>query len=169
MRNTKVLTFVALIAAVAAQVQHYATPYSFSHASSLAPLKVSVFPTVDVAQLIEEDAKTPKDVPLRFGLPMNPKDLNITIDGIWENMVSASGSVWRLRVALPGAVSVGVTFDQFHIPHGGMLFAYNEDGQHMAGAFTHRNNKPDSQFQIRYKCYLIHFSCHHSVASLFLL
>ncbi|MBN2227463.1 MAG: trypsin-like peptidase domain-containing protein [candidate division Zixibacteria bacterium] len=130
-----------------AQISEGGTPYSFSHTlrTSRVNLSASVMETVDVAAFLAEDSsEMGKDIPYRFGAPF---DVNYTPQnsGTWEELPDGSG-LWRLKISSPGAYSINLLFDDFHIPENARLFIYNEDGSHVIGAFTRRNNKEHGQF-----------------------
>jgi len=140
-----VVTATALSGAVtvAAQVSEGGTPPSFGKAVGAAIDRYVTAP-IDVAALLEEDARTPKDVPFRFGYPFDVR-LGLDNAGTWE--VLADGSrLWRLQIECPGAASINLIFDRFWLPDGARLFIYNADRSHVIGAFTSRNNKDYGSF-----------------------
>ena len=55
---------------------------------------------------------------------------------------------WRLRVAAPGATSIGVGFTRYHMPPGGRLFIFTPDYQEILGPFTDAYNADDGQLWV---------------------
>ncbi|MGD9930268.1 MAG: trypsin-like peptidase domain-containing protein [Mangrovibacterium sp.] len=76
--------------------------------------------------------------PFRFAHAI-PVSLNPMNSGNWYEMEGIR--VWQLRVTSPGAKSLNVIFDRFHLPDGARLFLYSADKSDVIGAFTSANNK----------------------------
>ncbi len=133
----------AFISVSFAQVSAGGEPYSFSH-NVRGEIQTVTMPEVDVESLLMEDEDAPKDEPFRFGYP-NPVNYNLTNSGTWEDLPDGS-RLWRLRIVSPGAQSINLIYDRFHLPPGGEFFVYNEDRTTVYGAFTEQNNKPHYEF-----------------------
>lgn len=122
-------------------------PYSVKHAG-LVPENVPVLlmPEIDIDALRAEDQITDnyKDIPWRFGKNI---DLQISrgVDGVEEILLDGS-RLWRIAVHSPGALTINLLFDRFHLPPGAELFVYNEDKSQILGAFTEMNNQDDLLF-----------------------
>lgn len=141
----KTIAFFALaIGCVLAQVQEYGIPYSLANPEKMRTVNFERLPVPDVESAIAEDLAAPKDVPFRFGLEVAVNQEN---QGVWEK--TSHGHVWRYSLYAPGAVTIGVVFDEFHIPEEGQLFIYNQARDHILGAFTKMNNKPDRRLVVR--------------------
>ncbi len=133
--------------AILAQISEGGTPYSFSNTmrTSRVNLSTSVMETVDIAAFLAEDsADMGKDIPSRFGAPFDV-DYTLQNSGTWEDLPDGSG-LWRLKISSSGAYSINLLFDEFYLPEGARLYVYNEDGSHVIGAFTWRNNKENGSF-----------------------
>jgi hypothetical protein len=108
-----------------------------------------VLPTPDVARLRAEDeadrlAGTPK--PYRYGA-VQPLGLGLETHGRWDE---AQGTlVWRLEIASPGALSLGVLFDSFDLPAGAELFLYDPARRHVLGAYTEANEDASGALAIQ--------------------
>lgn len=124
----------------AAQVSAGGSPPSFSLALTT-QIPTALMPPVDPVALLAEDEQAPKDEPYRFG---TPHDVQLTLAnaGVWTELPDG-GRIWRLRIASPGAYSINLLYDRFHIPAGGQLFIYNDDRSQVIGAFTSYNNWVD--------------------------
>jgi hypothetical protein len=99
----------------------------------------AVLPTVDVAELLAEDAER-GPFPLVYG-EVIATDLGLGGDaGVWEPVPETGAVVWRLRIVSPGARSLGVVFTAYDIPIGGQVFLYDDAKSRVLGAFTDGNN-----------------------------
>lgn len=128
--------------AATAQVGSGGQPPSFTtDLSEIVP--TAEMPPVDVQAYMTEDAQAGKDTPYRFGAP-HDVSLNPDNAGVWSSV--PGGRVWRLRISSPGAHSINILYDQFHMPEGGEFFVYNDDRDYLIGAFTDYNNKADGWF-----------------------
>lgn len=93
-------------------------------------------PAVDAEALIVEDearyASGAKG-PYRFGFN-HSTDLGTENNGTWYERENGD-RIWRLSIACPGALSINFRFAEYHVPHGGLVFVYNDLGDQL-GAFT---------------------------------
>lgn len=69
--------------------------------------------------------------------------------GTWEYLPDGS-RLWRLRLQVPGALALGVYFDEFQLEEGSSLFLYNEDRTQIIGAFTAMNNHSSGYFATQF-------------------
>ena len=143
------LILAAVFAQSAAQLEVFGSPKSFDSNGlySQEVLPVHVMQTVNVADLMAEDANEPKDVPFRFAFPLQT-NLSAATHGKWISE-DVEGNIWRLRIACPGATSIGLVFKKFRLPSKAKLFVYDDHRTHVLGAFTSLNNKPSGSFSIR--------------------
>jgi len=129
------------------QIMQGGTPLSFEMGEKSISMHVPmiVMPEIDIEALRAEDAilDNHKDIPWRFG-----ENIEVSIDlknsGIVEEV--PGGRLWRTAIVSPGAVSINLLFDNFHIPHGATLFIYNIEKTDVIGAFTEFNNQEDRIF-----------------------
>lgn len=77
---------------------------------------------------------------LPFAIPRK-LELSPTSSGVWSD-VQGQGQLWQLEIISPGARSIGLRLEQYHLPEGSALYLQGEDGR-IRGAFTHYNNSPD--------------------------
>jgi len=93
-------------------------------------------PAVDADALIAADearyANGAKG-PYRFGFN-HGTDLGTDNSGTWHERENGD-RIWRLSIACPGALSINFRFAEYHVPHGGLVFVYNDLGDQL-GAFT---------------------------------
>lgn len=132
-----------------AQVSIGGTPMSFFYENLSKEISSVRMPAVDVQKLLEEDrinAEHIFDLPYRFGSVTNV-NYNFNNSGTW-NVLPDGSRIWRLRITSEGALSVYAAFNNFYLPEGAKLFAYNEDKTYVLGAFTHLNNPADFKFAI---------------------
>lgn len=99
----------------------------------------------DVNKAREEDAITDqyKDIPWRFGLPVSVS-FNTLNSGIW--FTEKNMAVWRLKIRIPGAKSLNVNYNKFHMPEGAKFFVYSPRKKSILGAFTSFHHNPDGRF-----------------------
>ena len=107
----------------------------------LEAVQVLEAPGIDVAALLDEDRNgESRDTPLRFASPFvlsaTPAD-----HGSWEDSIDGRNSVWRLRVASAGAVSLSLGFERYLMPPGGRMLVYTPDYAEIAGPFTDADNE----------------------------
>ena len=144
--NKYLFSAIVLIAGISipiAQVSVGGIPYSLEH-QVRAQFQTVTLPEVDAEPLFIEDENAPKDEPFRFGYPQ-PVNYNLENSGTWEDLPDG-GRLWRLRIISPGAKSINLIYDRFHLPDGGLFFVYNEDLSSVYGAFTSQNNKDHFEF-----------------------
>ncbi len=134
----------ALVAAPSsAQVRFEGTPAASWSRALPADLPVAAIPRPDVERLRAEDL-APEVGPLRYGEPV-PTWLDMNEAGRWD-MTEEGGFVWRMRVAAPGAYSIGLEFAHYSMPPGAKLFLYDPSMQTVFGAYDWRNESPDGEF-----------------------
>lgn len=85
----------------------------------------------------EQNISSTRD--LRFAVPRDV-NINIKTHGEWIEL-EGKGKLWRLMIESPNALGTILEYNQFHLPQGSTLHLYNEDGSHLVGAFSSRNNK----------------------------
>ncbi|MFQ6609441.1 MAG: trypsin-like peptidase domain-containing protein [Fidelibacterota bacterium] len=139
----KFLYLALIVTILPAQVSIGGLPYSLEHPMR-SQFQSITMPEVDVASLLLEDETAPKDEPFRFGYPQ-PVDLTLENSGTWEDLPDG-GRLWRLRIVSPGAHSINLMYNRFHLPEGGRFFVYSEDLSTVLGAFTSQNNKEHMEF-----------------------
>ncbi|HNS47404.1 MAG TPA: PKD domain-containing protein [Bacteroidales bacterium] len=130
---------------VQAQISREGVPPSFSveGLSGIVPV-ITLDPLPqDVIATIDDNLRTSPG-PYRIGKTI---PVNVTCDnaGLWEDLAKG-GKVWRLKLQSEGALAVSLYFDQFILPAGGELYAYNEMKTQVIGAFTDFNNDPSGLF-----------------------
>ncbi|HKK20022.1 MAG TPA: lysyl endopeptidase, partial [candidate division Zixibacteria bacterium] len=149
MKSVRLLLLaVALCSAAAvstmAQISQGGSPVSFLRAAKAAVPTVTMG-AVDTQKLLAEDQQQEKlGEPYRFGYPFDVQ-YDLTNSGIWEDLPDGT-KLWRLKISCPGAYSINLIFDRFHLPDGAKLYIYNEDHSQVIGAFTSANNKPYDKF-----------------------
>jgi lysyl endopeptidase len=153
MRKTVCLTFatalfIALTIPVIAQISQGGTPLSFDKVpyTFSKHVPVQIMPAVDVNALRAEDLilDQQKDIPWRFGQNIDV-DIDLKTLGVSET-IPGMGTLWRIDIVSPGALSINLLFDNFQIPPGATLFIYNQDRNDIIGAFTEFNNREDRIF-----------------------
>ncbi|MEA3444615.1 MAG: hypothetical protein U9R19_07790 [Bacteroidota bacterium] len=98
----------------------------------------------DVRKFLQQDSETDKDGGYyRIGRSIET-NVNMLEKGSWETLPNGD-KVCRLQFSAPGALALGVYYNNFWLPEGGRLFLYDEKKHHVIGAFTNKNN-PESGF-----------------------
>lgn len=123
-----------------------------SHVGGLTPwntdlndnIPKTVVAATNIDQCKQEDLVTDqhKDIAWRFGVEL-PVSANLDNSGVWE-VLDNGDRLWRLALGSPGALSINLNFDRFHLPEGVQFFVYTQTDT--LGAFTALNNKKDSAF-----------------------
>lgn len=120
--------------------------------STLVPLPGAIptvkLPAPDLAEF-ELDVQRAERVGLRRYGVVIPVALDPSRDGRWDPAPSLGCDVWRLRIASPGARSLGVLFGRFDLPPGARLHILGRDGTTALGAFTEANEKPNGMLAIQ--------------------
>ncbi len=94
-----------------------------------------LLPTPNVAAAKIEDIQNDPTGPYRVGL-LIPVSIQMNNQGTWETLANGK-RVWRLTIQAKNAKALGLYFDsEVQIPAGAKLFAYNENGKQVVGAFT---------------------------------
>ncbi len=107
---------------------------------TVAEVQRFVLPEVDIEKLLAEDAiregsGTP--VPSRFAANI-PAAITPANGGTWEDLADGS-KLWRIRIASPGALSLGLTFDRFDLPAGASFWTHDVGGSFVQGPYTSKN------------------------------
>ena len=128
------------------QISKPGKPASFDADLRIDELVFEQMPSVDLDLLMAEDevVDTMYDIPWRFGDNI-PVRMNPDNSGKWTLLTNGT-RVWRLGIASPGAYSLNLTFDRYHLPPGAELYIYNTDRSFVLGAFTDFNNQEDGYF-----------------------
>lgn len=113
-------------------------------AKAISEVAVIEMPTVDVAAYRAEDAereRSAQPTPTRFAAAI---ETAITPDstGSWETLSDGS-SLWRLRIASPGALSLNLGLDRFELPVGAGLWLYDNNGTMVQGPYTRANRNAE--------------------------
>lgn len=116
-------------------------------------LKNAVIPTESIPapliqELLAEDAMAASDKSIspRFA-DIYPVSFSTKNTGIWTTLDNGD-KIWQLRISIKEALSIGLNFDQFHLPLGAKLFVYSESKDQIRGAYTSKNNKANGRFAI---------------------
>jgi hypothetical protein len=141
-----VCTFFLPSLGLRAQVQSGGQPYFLKEAfrqihSGLSIPEVAL-PVPDVARALAEDAEKPDGS--RFAVPI-PASLSLSEQGAWTKLDNGD-RVWHLRVASPNAQGLALMYEDFYLPPGARLFAFDETGQQLLGAYTTANNTSSGKF-----------------------
>ncbi len=101
---------------------------------------------VDVERLRAEDLindQSPTPGPTRFAAQIETR-YNLLNSGTWEKLADGS-RLWRLRVALPGALSLNLGLRHFDLPEGAGLWLYGAGDERIEGPYTRRHRSRDGQ------------------------
>jgi hypothetical protein len=83
-----------------------------------------------------------KDRPYLFAVRA---DLPLELaDGVWDSP-DANTDRWRLRVSSPGAQSLNLELERFHLPKDASLWIYDADGKLLQGPYTAGNHTPEGK------------------------
>ncbi len=128
---------------VSAQIEIESEPYSLQNPIDeylSKSMERTINPEKSIeAALVEDEVDKDNGIPPRFGLKKDTY-LNSKNSGTWIDLPNKD-KLWVLNIKSPGAKSINLIYDAFHLPPGGMLHIYNSDKSHIIGAFTELNNK----------------------------
>lgn len=127
------------------QVSSGGIPPSFEQKDLNKNIDSHIFKSPDLNKIKAEDLLSEqKGDPYRYGVDV-PVNLNISNSGTWD-VLSDGRKIWRLKLSIKGAPAIGVYYNKFFIPTGGMLYLYNEDKTQILGAYTHKTNSKNQEF-----------------------
>lgn len=135
---------------IVAQIQHGGLPVSLQQKLAFENIPISNYQNPDWAAFLKEEARIPVSEsftrPVQVGLHV-ATDFSFPQSG--QLQVTPGGDrVWRGIINIEGAPAIGLLFDQFQLPKGVRLFARNENGRQVVGAFDHRNVQASGKFLI---------------------
>ena len=83
---------------------------------------------------------------MREGLPprfAEPEDISLSPEmiGTWEILPGGRLLLWRLRIVVPGALSLNIGFDRYRLPKGGRLVLHPAEGRQTTWEFTEQDNR----------------------------
>lgn len=111
--------------------------------AAIAPaISAVVLPSIDLDAIRREDARNDQDKlrPWRFAIP-HAVDLHPGNSGYWTPLANGD-RIWRLELHSPGARTLNVIFNRFHLAEGAEVYLYNSDRSEVLGPFTEQNNLP---------------------------
>lgn len=137
---------VSLSNVVLAQISQGGKPVSFKYSNVLADVVYERMPDVDVETLLAEDEINypEKKGPYRFG-EKHFIEVGLQNAQYWETLPNGD-RIWRFGIESSDAYTLNFIFEDFNLPEGGKLFIYNDEFNHILGAFTSFNNREDGWF-----------------------
>lgn len=90
---------------------------------------------------------TPPGQAMRAGFSI-PVYYSPEMSGMWHNL-GDSLWIWRLKIEVEKANSIGLVFKNFSLSDDSNLFIYNADVDFFIGAFTHKNNNPSQLLSVQ--------------------
>jgi len=142
MRNFTFILLFAFIFQVNAQNTQRPVPESWNIATieKVAPIELE---KPNLAPLKAEDAVNDldKSIPWRFGYD-HFVDYGLDTAGKWHTLPNGD-RIWRVNFISPGALTMNLIFDRYHIPVGGKVYIYNGDHSQILNVFTHQHNNPE--------------------------
>lgn len=144
MKKHNILCIICILALVvpgiSAQVSHGGEPLPLSALRSSDDIPFIEMPGFDVEEELRLDSL--EGSCLRGGFRFAYKFItDIRRGNSGTSFILPDGTrVWRVGIYSPGALSINVLFSEYELPKGAQLFLYDENQQHILGAFTHQNN-----------------------------
>ncbi len=124
-----------------AQTVNLGAPLSWSNKlTKQAALMTEVMPPFNLPAIKSADSinYVTGNGPWMFGYE-HPVNYSLANSGLWETTPKGD-RIWRLHVNSPNAVSINVVFNDFFLPPGATLHAYDYDRTKLVGAYTDANN-----------------------------
>lgn len=122
---------------VKAQLSENSLPESFllglKNATLLPVMKLDSIP---VREMLQREGEFNADN--RYGV-IEACHVNIKEKGVKTEIIG-KGTIWQYRVSSAEAYSLGLYFENYHLPPKAKLFVYDPGHQLLRGAFTSRNN-----------------------------
>ena len=133
--------------ALHAQLSEGGWPKEISALKS-AQVMSEILPPVNNAELLWENRQMTEEdrmlKPLRFAHPFK---VHFTPSSHGKWMQSDDGWwIWQFTVTSPGAHSLNLLFENFHLQERARLFLFTPDKRYVTGAFTDRNNDREGVF-----------------------
>lgn len=112
--------------------------------------KIVDMPPIKNFLSVEDNYEVPESgnflKPFEFAYPF---DVNLATNNSGEWFQGQNGfNVWKLTIRSAGAKSINLIFDEFKLPENARLFVFNENENHVLGAFTDLNNKQSGKFAV---------------------
>lgn len=132
-----------------AQISQGGLPWSMAHKLELnqLPVSKSVNPDWSAYLASEAEVNTSTQVGPYIGGLIAGADFGFPQSGQLQVLPDGS-KIWRGIIAVDGAPSIGLLFNQFKLPKGVKLFLSNENGRQIAGAFDASNNDASGKFAV---------------------
>ncbi|MDD3875086.1 MAG: T9SS type A sorting domain-containing protein [Bacteroidales bacterium] len=128
-----------------AQISKGGFPLGLSQTLSLEGVDQKIVQPNNFSDIIKEDNENEKiGVVFRYGVWANV-DAGIHNSGTWTVLPNGQ-RIWRMIINAPGALAISVDFDKFRLPAGAKLFIYNDQKDHVIGAFDQDNNHESLEF-----------------------
>ncbi|WP_022835170.1 T9SS type A sorting domain-containing protein [Salisaeta longa] len=128
-------------AALPAQAQRLHVP---SAERTLPTPPTRTLAALDNDRLAAQTAAPAPGVPYQYGT-VRPVRITTQANGTWTDL-SGGTSVWRARIASPGARSLSAAFSRFDLPPGAQLYLYGPNYATMRGPYTRRDNADGGPF-----------------------
>lgn len=133
--------------ALYAQIQTGSEPLSFriDHTIFDDDLETNRVPALDMAAVAQEDEERAANGELPFDGRRIPVGWNMQTHGTWFALDNGD-MLWKMKVHAPGALSLELFYDDFHLPQGAELHLYNPAHDDYLGAFTSINNSKSGYY-----------------------
>ena len=142
------LPFVMLAGAVSPDAQLRSPGRPASDTATLSGQVPVVLLTPPDVQALQVDEEADELGPFRYGVQLETS-LGLDDAGRWDQEPITGALVWRVEIASPGALSLGVFFDEFELTQGSQLFLYDPEREQVLGAYTARNNNDNGALTIQ--------------------
>ena len=133
--------FMSIGVALNAQISEGGLPIALQKVTTTGVAPFQYSPSVytlskpNIVAAKNEDSANDSKGAYRVGLNV-PVSISMNNTGTWSLLPNGT-KVWRLIISGKGALALGLYFSEaVHIPAGGKLFAYNENGKQILGAYT---------------------------------
>lgn len=115
------------------------TPLSFTQQITNEEIDLVILPQLDMENVKAEDIKAETNGEMHSISRVIYTDLDMDNAGTWTELEDGS-KIWQLSITSKGALALRTIFNDFHLPYGSKLYAYNKARDQVAGPFTSSDN-----------------------------
>ena len=110
------------------------------HLKTLSPL--------NTAALLAEDSLNDKNGSWPRVAQAQQTNISLENNGSWEFGMNGTYRIWQYKISTTDAKGLIISFNDFYLSPHTKMFIYDENQEHILGAFTHANNPDNGYFSV---------------------